>query len=96
MHRLEHPFFFRHQILRIIRAKIWKFRERYSAQFRVGFFRLLNRGDFALVPAATDPTKGFTGFGCSCTTPDTTTTNANPVLGSGGPRHVQFGLKLMF
>jgi hypothetical protein len=78
-------------------AKIWKFRERYSAQFRVEFFNLLNCGDFALVPAATDPTKGFTGqFGCSCTTPDTTTTNANPVLGSGGPRHVQFGLKLIF
>jgi len=78
-------------------AKIWKFKERYSAQFRMEFFNLLNRADFAQVPGATDPTKGFTGqFGCSCTTPDSSSLNPNPVLGSGGPRHIQFGLKLMF
>ena len=78
-------------------AKIWKFKERYSAQFRAEFFNIFNRGDFIQVPATTDPSKGSKGnFGCSCTTPDSSTLNPNPVLGSGGPRHIQFGLKLMF
>jgi Carboxypeptidase regulatory-like domain len=73
-------------------AKIWHFKERYSAQFRAEFFNLFNRADFG-IPGKTDPNSGFTGpFGCSCSTPDT----SNPVLGSGGPRHIQFGLKLGF
>ncbi len=78
-------------------GKIWTFKERYSAQFRLEFFNLFNRADFVQVPATTDPIKGSKGnFGCSCTTPDSSSLNPNPVLGSGGPRHVQFGLKLMF
>ena len=78
-------------------GKIWKFKERYSAQFRVEFFNFFNRPDFLQVPATTDPSKGTGGkFGCSCTTPDSSAQNPNPVLGSGGPRHVQFGLKLAF
>jgi hypothetical protein len=73
-------------------SKLWKFKERYSAQFRAEFFNLLNRGDFG-VPATIDPSKGAGGqFGCSCSTPDVN----NPVLGSGGPRHIQFGLKLTY
>jgi hypothetical protein len=45
------------------------------------------------IPGKTDPNSGFTRtFGCSCSTPDT----SNPVLGSGGPRHIQIGLKLGF
>ncbi len=71
-------------------SKIWKFRERYSAQFRVEFFNFLNRTDFA-APASTDPTTP-SGFGYATNTPD----SGNPVLGSGGPRHIQFGLKLAF
>lgn len=78
-------------------GKQWKIKERYSAQFRVDFFNMFNRADFVQVPATTDPSKGDKGnFGCSCTTPDASTLNPNPVLGSGGPRHIQFGLKLMF
>jgi hypothetical protein len=78
-------------------GKVWTFKERYSAQFRLEFFNLFNRGDFVQVPATTDPFKGSKGnFGCSCTTPDSSSLNPNPVLGSGGPRHIQFGLKLMF
>jgi hypothetical protein len=73
-------------------SKLWKFKERYSAQFRAEFFNLFNRPDFS-IPAAIDPNVGPNGqFGCSCATPD----SANPVLGSGGPRHIQFGLKLTF
>jgi hypothetical protein len=70
-------------------SKLWKIRERYSAQFRVEFFNLFNRADFAA--PGTDPTKPST-FGHATSTPD----SANPVLGSGGPRHIQFGLKLAF
>jgi hypothetical protein len=72
-------------------AKLWTFRERYSAQFRAEFFNLFNRSDFP-IPGTTDPTRG--SFGCSCFTADTA--NTNPILGSGGPRHIQFGLKLTF
>lgn len=78
-------------------SKLWKFKERFSAQFRVEFFNLFNRADFSIPGSGgtqsaggTNPTGGQ--FGCSCLTPD----NANPVLGSGGPRHVQFGLKLTY
>jgi hypothetical protein len=72
-------------------AKLWKVKERYSAQFRLEFFNLFNRADFAA--PGLDPSKGLSnGFGYSLSTPDT----SNPVLGSGGPRHVQFGLKLGF
>ena len=72
-------------------AKIWTLKERYSAQFRVEFFNLFNRADFNA--PGLDPTKGLNGgFGYSTSTPDST----NPVLGSGGPRHIQFGLKLNF
>ena len=72
-------------------AKVWKFKERYSAQFRTEFFNLFDHADFAA--PGTDPSKGSSGgFGYSSTTPD----SANAVLGSGGPRHIQFGLKLTY
>jgi hypothetical protein len=72
-------------------AKIWTLKERYSAQFRVEFFNLFNRADFNA--PGLDPSKGLNGgFGYATSTPDT----SNPVLGSGGPRHIQFGLKLTF
>jgi Carboxypeptidase regulatory-like domain/TonB dependent receptor len=80
-------------------AKEWKIKERLTVQFRTEFFNLFNRADFA-VPGSTgqpsvDPNSGVGGqFGCSCQTPDVA--GNNPVLGSGGPRHIQFGLKLLF
>ena len=78
-------------------AKIWKFRERYSAQFRAEFFNLFNKANYAPTPTSTNPAAGAGGqFGCSCSTPDTNSQNPNPVLGSGGPRHIQFALKLIF
>ena len=36
-------------------AKIWKFRERYSAQFRAEFFNLFNHTDLLGVPGNTNP-----------------------------------------
>src|SRR6185295_5876273 len=66
-------------------AKVWKFRERYSAQFRVESFNLFNRATFAgstvggsgTAPALDSVTS--TGFGSLNATPDA----SNPVLGSG-------------
>jgi hypothetical protein len=78
-------------------SKLWKLKERFSAQFRVEVFNLFNRADFSIpgsggtqAAGGTDPSAAQ--FGCACVTPD----NANPVLGSGGPRHIQFGLKLTY
>jgi hypothetical protein len=77
-------------------TKDWKFTERYSAQFRVELFNIFNWTNFA-IPAAqsggVDPSTNAQ-FGCACATPDVQ--GNNPVLGSGGPRHIQFGLKLAF
>jgi len=79
-------------------AKNWKFRERFGAQFRAEFFNFLNHPNFANPFggqngwAHNDPSTG--SFGCSCATPDVAA--SNPVIGSGGSRAVQLGLKLLF
>jgi hypothetical protein len=80
-------------------AKNWKFSERVGAQFRAEFFNVLNHSNFA------NPFGGQNGwahndpsspgnFGCACATPDVAA--SNPVIGSGGSRAVQLGLKLLF
>ena len=74
-------------------AKVWKFKERYSATFRIEFFNLFNRADFT-TPTGTDPAAGG-NFGCTCTTPDGAGFT-NAVLGSGAAREAQLGLKLAF
>jgi len=79
-------------------AKNWKFGERFGAQFRVEFFNLFNHPNLANPFggqngfAHNDPSTG--SFGCGCATPDVAA--ANPVIGSGGSRAVQLGLKLTF
>ena len=79
-----------------------KFRERLTAQFRAEFFNVLNHPNFA------NPYGASNGFGdrqpiailppailgCGCATPDQA--GGNPVLGSGGNRATQLGLKLIF
>ena len=71
--------------------KLWKLKERYSAEFRLEFFNIFNRADFS--GPGTNPSSGLSGgFGYAKNTPD----SSNAVLGSGGPRHIQFGLKLAF
>jgi hypothetical protein len=81
--------------------KNWKFRERFSAQFRGELFNFLNHPNFANPFggqngwAHNDPSvPGSGGFGCACATPDVAA--SNPVIGSGGSRAVQLGLKLSF
>ena len=79
-------------------VKDWRFRERLTTQFRAEFFNLFNHPNFANPFggqngwAHNDPSTG--SFGCSCATPDVAA--SNPVIGSGGARAVQFGLKLSF
>lgn len=88
-------------------TKEFKFRERLTVQFRAEAFNILNRVNFANVfggpggdnsysdPSADAPTPGSLGaFGFRPQTPDQT--SSNPVLGTGGPRSIQLGLKLLF
>ena len=79
-------------------AKNWKLTERWNMQFRAEFFNILNHPNFA------NPYGGQNGFGlndpsvqpfgCGCATPDVAA--SNPVIGSGGNRAVQLGLKFTF
>jgi len=80
--------------------KDFKFKERFGAEFRVEFFNVLNHPNLA------NPYGGVVGsnigndpsvsrsFGCGCGTPDII--NGNPIIGSGGARVMQLGLKLNF
>ena len=72
--------------------KTWKFRERFSAQFRAEFFNILNMPNF-YPPSGAASSSGAI-IGCRCTTPDVGSTN--PTLGTGGPRAIELGLKLLF
>jgi len=79
-------------------AKNWHLGEKVRAQFRAEFFNILNHPNFA------NPYGGQNGFGlndpsvqpfgCGCATPDVAA--ANPIIGSGGSRSVQLGLKFTF
>jgi hypothetical protein len=79
-------------------AKNWKLGERLHAQFRAEFFNIFNHPNFANPFggqngfAKNDPSTG--SFGCGCATPDVAA--ANPVIGSGGARATQLGLKFTF
>ena len=79
-------------------AKNFKWGERFAAQFRVEFFNIFNHPNFANPFggqngwAHNDPSTG--SFGCSCASPDVAA--SNPVIGSGGSRAIQLGLKLTF
>ncbi len=83
-------------------TKATKFKERYTAQFRAEFFNVLNHPNISNPfggPGGdntfTDPSgTGGTSFGFRPQTPDVT--SSNPVLGSGGHRAMQLGLKIIF
>ncbi len=70
-------------------SKSWKIQERYTVQFRAEAFNVVNSTQFA--SPSTDPNKPAT-FGVSASTPN----SSSPVVGEGGPRQIQFGLKLTF
>jgi hypothetical protein len=81
-------------------VKDTRIKERLTAQFRVEFFNILNHANFSdpngpANAGFNDPSTGNTGnFGCACNTPDQAA--PNPVLGTGGARSIQLGLKLIF
>jgi len=66
-------------------------KERLTAQFRVEVFNILNN---TILANPNSPTIGGAGSLCSCQTPDTA--GQNPLLGTGGARALQLGLKLLF
>jgi len=81
--------------------KLFHFGERVNMQFRAEFFNIFNHPNFANPFGGqngwghNDPSvPGPGGFGCSCATPDVAA--SNPVIGSGGSRAVQLGLKFIF
>ena len=71
--------------------KNFTIKERLTAQFRVEVFNILNN---TILANPGNPTIGGAGSLCSCQTPDTA--GQNPLLGSGGARALQLGLKLLF
>ena len=74
-------------------AKTWKLSERFKLQFRGELFNLLNHPNFANGSVSGDLTSPDQ-FGLAGATPDVQA--ANPVVGSGGSRHVQLGLKVIW
>jgi len=72
-------------------TKGWKIKERYSAEFRFEVFNLFNRTQYsgAGVNLGSPST-----FGIATSTPDVNT--GAGIFGNGGPRDIQFGLKLGF
>jgi carboxypeptidase family protein len=71
--------------------KNFTIKERLTAQFRVEVFNILNN---TILANPGNPTIGGAGSLCSCQTPDTA--GQNPLLGTGGARAIQLGLKLLF
>jgi hypothetical protein len=83
-------------------TKAWKFKERITTQFRAEFFNVLNHPNISNPFGGPGGDNSFTdpsatagsSFGFRPETPDVT--SSNPVLGSGGPRAIQLGLKIIF
>jgi len=71
-------------------TKDFRLREPLLLQFRAEFFNLFNHPNFALPQGSF----GTPSFGQITQTPDVA--QGNPGLGGGGPRVVQFGLRLQF
>jgi hypothetical protein len=80
--------------------KDFTFKERYTAEFRVELFNVLNHPNYANPYGASNTYFGGSdpsspgSFGCGCATPDVAA--GNPVIGSGSNRVMQLGLKLTF
>ena len=71
--------------------KDFKFKERFTTQFRAEFFNVINRTDYFL-PSTALSSPGQ--FGESFSTPDIG--KGVPVTGLGGPREMQLALKLIW
>lgn len=74
--------------------KMFKFRERISLEARAEFFDVLNHPNFAGVDG--NVTDGFPTNTVGRASYTTDIAASNPVVGSGGARHIQFGLKVIW
>ncbi len=72
--------------------KMWKLHERLQLQMRGEFFNIFNHPNFANGSIGTD--LSGSDLGLAKATPDVQA--SNPVIGSGGSRHIQLGLKLIW
>jgi Carboxypeptidase regulatory-like domain/TonB dependent receptor len=68
--------------------------EKFSAEFRGEFFNVFNHPIFAQPATGVTCSATTCNLGLTSTTPDVAATN--PVLGSGGARRVQLGVKVIF
>jgi hypothetical protein len=76
-------------------VKSWRVTERVNLQFRMEFFNVLNHPNFANPAILFNNDLGIADtFGLVTATPDVA--GANPVIGTGGPRNLQLGLKIRF
>ncbi len=74
-------------------GKKFQLSERFALQLRAEFFNILNHPNFAGVDH--DLSDGYLGgVGIPIYTPDVAA--SNPVVGSGGSRHIQLGAKIIF
>jgi len=71
--------------------KDWKIKERLTTEFRIEGFNLLNRVQYSSVGVNLGAPSTF---GLAASTTDVA--HGNPVVGAGGPRTVQLGLKFLF
>ncbi len=71
--------------------KDWKIKERLTMEFRAEVFNLLNRTQYSSVGVNLSAPSTF---GLAQSTTDVS--HGNPVVGAGGPRTAQFGLKFLF
>ncbi len=74
-------------------SKVWKFHERLKLQLRGEFFNILNHANFDVFTMNTDLSSPL-NVGLMNFTPDVAA--SNPVIGSGGSRHIQLGAKLIW
>jgi len=80
-------------------VKTWKLTEHVNVQLRGEFFNILNHPNFSN-PFGLEGALGNvdpsvpSSFGFTSVTPDVAA--ANPVIGTGGPREIQLGLKFLF
>lgn len=74
-------------------TKDWRIKEKLTTEFRAEFFNLIN-STFYSVGSSSLSLGNPKSFGISTSTPDVS--KSNPVVGSGGPREIQLGLKLIF
>jgi len=74
-------------------SKVWRLYESVGLQLRGEFFNILNHSNFDVFTMNTD-LSASSSVGTVIFTPDVAA--SNPVIGSGGSRHIQLWAKLIW